>query len=223
MIGVALLALLLASWRAYEWFVQDVEQRRAIAEGRAPDPAAAQRAQAESKPVAAPPAPTRADGSGDPPAPAVLGDALHRCVRGDQVLLTNLACPQGYAIDSGHGDTGTGAVVPTATRTAPLPVADDPAQREALCRYLAAEVERLDYDFRQPLPPPVLDAISTRLATLRSQGERLQCVLPQPREAPAPAPARAGAAPKVLEERASQAPPPQRPRARAQPRGSGPS
>jgi hypothetical protein len=55
-----------------------------------------------------------------------------------------------------------------------------------------AEFTRLDHEFRQPLPPAVLDDIATHLARLRAQAETARCPLPaQPAAAAAAsAPAR---------------------------------
>lgn len=191
-LGIAMLVLLLVGWRAYDWFVHDVEQRRAVAEGRAPAPQPAPEPEAGPEEDApAVPAP-----GSEPLAPAVRGDAIHRCVRGAEVLFSNQACPPGFTADAG----GAAAVPTSAVRAAVLAGTDDPAQRQASCAYLAAEVERLDFEFQQPLPPPILDDISSRLLTLRSQGERLRCVLPKA--------SASGAQPggRVLDEQAAAAP-----------------
>lgn len=191
-LGIAVLVLLLVGWRAYDWFVRDVEQRRAVAEGRAPAP------QPAPEPTAGPEAeaPAVPAPGTEPLAPAVRGDAIHRCVRGAEVLFSNQACPPGFTADAG----GAAAAPAPAVRAVALAGADDPAQRQAGCAYLTAEVERLDFEFQQPLPPPILDDISSRLLALRSQGERLRCGLPK---------ASASGAPPggpVLDERAAAAP-----------------
>lgn len=49
------------------------------------------------------------------------------------------------------------------------------SDRTSACRFLAAEIERLDYEFGQELPPPVLDHLSTRLALLRDQYHGGKC------------------------------------------------
>ena len=62
---------------------------------------------------------------------------------------------------------------------APVPLVNMQAlnaeeQRDA-CRFLAAEIERLDYEFKQNLPPPVLDHVSTRLGMFRDQYQAGKC------------------------------------------------
>ncbi|MDR2991846.1 MAG: hypothetical protein LBU72_07995 [Burkholderiaceae bacterium] len=52
----------------------------------------------------------------------------------------------------------------------------DPDQRRSICGYLAAESERLGHDFKQPLPPPVIDRIATETAQLRAQINRYGCM-----------------------------------------------
>ncbi len=54
------------------------------------------------------------------------------------------------------------------------------SQRTATCRFLAAEIERLDYEFKQELPPPVLDHLSSRLAQWRSQYQAGKCAAEAP-------------------------------------------
>ncbi|HMN21924.1 MAG TPA: hypothetical protein PKA16_11095 [Ottowia sp.] len=179
--AIAVLILLLAGWRAYDWFVHDVEQRRAVAEGRAPAPSPMPTLP-DADPAGTADAPPMVAPTAEPMAPAVRGDAIHRCVRGSEVLFSNQPCPPGFTADAGVPATAPAAATTTAHPLA-SPGADDPAQHQALCAYLAAEVERLDFEFQQPLPPPVLDDISSRLLTLRGQGERLRCVLPKPSEA----------------------------------------
>lgn len=204
-LAVAVLVLVGVSWFAFDWFARDVEQRRAIAEGRAPDPAAPA---ADVDPHApAPEDSVAAVTSTDPIAPAVRGEAIRRCVRGDQVLFTNQACPEGFSADTGPTAGPAAGDASRAAGAATPPVlagASDPAQRGALCDYLVAEVERLDFEFQQPLPPPILDQISTRLLTLRSQGERLACSLPRAKEPSAAVRARQEA--RVLDETAAPAP-----------------
>lgn len=166
--GVLLLVLLVASWRAYDWFVDNVAQRQAIAEGRLPNPAAPPADAAvttENQPSVPSVLPT-------PDEPAVRGDAIHRCVQGDREVFTNQACPEGFAADSGLPARARQAVAATVPHDSG---ATSPDQRIALCHYLLAEVQRLDFEFGQPLPPPVLDRISTRLGVLRDQGEQLRC------------------------------------------------
>ena len=62
---------------------------------------------------------------------------------------------------------------------APVPQLDVGAlsgsDRTEACRFLAAEIERLDYEFGQELPPPVLDHVSTRLGLVRDQYQAGKC------------------------------------------------
>jgi len=52
---------------------------------------------------------------------------------------------------------------------------DDPDQLRSVCGYLTAELERLDYEFKQPLPPPVIDRIATQIKQLHTQANRYDC------------------------------------------------
>ncbi|MBQ9577982.1 MAG: hypothetical protein IJR28_00460 [Ottowia sp.] len=75
---------------------------------------------------------------------------------------------------------------------APVPRIDfgalDGSDRTSACRFLAAEIERLSYEFGQELPPPVLDHLSTRLGLVRDQYQDGKCA--------SLAPLRAGVSPK---------------------------
>ena len=64
------------------------------------------------------------------------------------------------------------------------------SQRDAVCAYLAAEIARLDFEFQQALPPPVLDHLSTRLGGLRAQHRAAECVAAGAPGGARPAPAR---------------------------------
>ena len=129
--------------------------------------------------------------SDDPPAPAVLGGAgIHLCRINGQNTYTSRPCPEGAAL-------------PNATGLAPRAPAEDmrtaaadagQAARDAECGYLAAENARLGYEFSQPLPPPVLDQIASRVKTLRERSAQLKC---EPAAAPARARTRQPAAPPV--------------------------
>lgn len=212
LIAAALLLLAVGGYQAYQWLDRDVAQRRAVAEGAAPAPASAPAAAEPPAPAAptrpAPPPPPGA-AAREPLAPAVSGEAIHKCVSGGHVTYTNQPCPEGAAADAApatgldpngvSGSAGDGLPVVVVARPAPF-ATDDPSQRDAACRYLAAEIERLDFEFRQPLPPPVLDHISTLLGTLRAQSGAARCAPPPQADAPVP-PARARAAPKVVEEK----------------------
>jgi hypothetical protein len=86
-----------------------------------------------------------ATAQGEPFAPAVTGQAVHRCVRPDgQVVLTNQAAPRA----AGPTPRRRGRASPAAATISWA--GDDPSLHDATCHYLAAEVERLGYEFQQP-------------------------------------------------------------------------
>ena len=60
----------------------------------------------------------------------------------------------------------------------------DPDQHRAVCAYLVAEQERLDHEFKQPLPPPVVDRIATEIAQLHTQTSRADCTPGNAKDAP---------------------------------------
>ena len=214
--AAAVLTLMVGAYHAYEWLVNDVSQRRAVAEGRAPAP---EQPVVSGEPAAKPdlaavpavsrpaPAPTPAR---DPQAPAVVAGGVNKCVRDGHVTYTNEPCPEGSAQPAAaagmdaNGVTGSiGDGVPAVVaRPVALANGSDPGHVDAVCRHLAAELERLDFEFRQPLPPPVLDHISSRLNTLRAQSQAAECA-PVAKPA-ADKPDAAGTRPvrKVVEEKA---------------------
>lgn len=179
---VIALLLALGSWRGYAWLVQDVEHRRAVAEGRAPDPVARpvdpHAPQAAVTPINPPRTTPATRGQGEPLPPAVRGDAVRRCVRGDEVVFTNQPCAPGFEEGQGaelRGDPSEGVTPVGATSPTESTAKADVTQQAALCRYLASELERLDFEFHQPLPPPVLDLISSHLSRLRAQAKQIEC------------------------------------------------
>ena len=207
---VALVLLLLGAWQAYDWLAGDVARRRAVAENGAeapPQPAASADVAAMPDALSGvgtgggrtvrPPQPGVA--GGEPPAPAVAGGGVNKCVTDGQVTYTNAPCPEGsqaaQAADTpgmdANGVTGsTGDGVPAVVaRPAPLSGGADPSQQAADCSFLTAEIGRLDYEFQQPLPPAVLDHISTRLSGLRAQAGAARCA-PPPKADAASAPTR---------------------------------
>ena len=190
---VAVGLLLLFGLKAYQWLQGYVAQRHAMALQETP-------ALAEPQPSLAAPAPTvAANAETEPIAPAVTGEAVHRCVRPDgQMVLTNQACPSGS-----RPDAAPPATVQRPPATAAISWAgDDPSLHDATCHYLMAEIERLGYEFQQPLPPPVIDGISTRLSTLRGESTQGGCApLPKPAATPGE-----HSSHKVLTERANAAP-----------------
>ena len=211
--SVALLLLAVGAYQAYEWLVRDVARRRAVVE----QPVVARPASGASS-IAAPSSPARQPGAvpqlgaQEPQAPAVAGGAVNKCVADGQVTYTNAACPEGSAVAQGaaagmdpNGVVGSAgdsvpAIVP---RPVGLPAGDDPGAKNARCSFLTAEITRLDYEFRQPLPPPVLDHISSRLVGLRDQAAAAQCARPaKAADAAASAPVRKRAPAKVVEEKA---------------------
>lgn len=205
--AMALLAL--GGYKGYQWWVVESGRHAAVSvevEATTPAPAAP----AASEPLAAQPdAPVARDGAArseeaDVRAPAVVGDnIINKCVINDQITFTNEPCPEGTVASSvdatatdQNGVTGfTGDKAPAVAERPAL--SDDPSQRVAECHYLAAEIARMDYDFQQQLPPPVLDQIATSLKIAREQSASLKCP-GLPKEASLAKPASKS---KVLEEK----------------------
>ena len=197
--GLLVLVIVAGAWHAYRWLVTDVERRRAVAGAPAvasPPPASPVAAAGGAAPPGErTPAPPAARAS-EPAPPAVAG-AIHKCVVDGQVSYSNQPCPDGAQsapqppelagsdVNGVAGSAGDHVPAVLVARPASLDVGD-PGQHSALCGYLTAELERLDFEFRQPLPPAVLDHISSQLAGLRAQHAGAGC---------APLPKAAGAAP----------------------------
>ena len=209
------LVIIVGAHQAYEWLVNDVARRRAVAEAPASAPTQ-HPAPDTGAPTAEPARRTiRPAQPSAPPnegtAPAVTGEAIHKCVVDGQVTYTNQACPDGSTgglmqatgADPNGVSGSAGDTVPSVLVARPANLgAGDPSQQTALCGYLAAEIARLDFEFKQPLPPNVLDHISSQLSGLRAQHGAAKCEpLPKP-AADKPAPAvRKRAPPKVVEEK----------------------
>ncbi|MDO5624130.1 MAG: hypothetical protein Q4G71_05530 [Pseudomonadota bacterium] len=207
-LGVATVLLIVGAWRAYGWLVTDVERRRAVAVGAEAEGASPVSPAAPAVPAPSPAAPGRTIGPAqpsaprvaEPAAPAVSGVAgVSKCVVNGQVTYTNAPCPEDAEEPPEEaraaGGTGATGLPAPALHPAALGVGNDPSARQSACGYLLAEVMRLDFEFQQPLPPPVLDHISSQLADLRARHEQGRCPpLPKPR---------AGASPtKVVDEKA---------------------
>ena len=209
------LVIIVGAYQAYEWLVNDVARRRAVAEAPAPAPTQ-HPAPDTGAPTAEPARRTiRPAQPSAPPnegtAPAVTGEAIHKCVVDGQVTYTNQACPDGSSgglmqatgADPNGVSGSAGDTVPSVLVARPANLsAGYPSQQTALCGYLAAEIARLDFEFKQPLPPNVLDHVSSQLSGLRAQHGAAKCEpLPKP-AADKPAPAvRKRAPPKVVEEK----------------------
>ena len=209
------LVIIVGAYQAYEWLVNDVARRRAVAEAPAAAPTQ-HPAPDTGAPTAEPARRTiRPAQPSAPPnegtAPAVTGEAIHKCVVDGQVTYTNQACPDGSSgglmqatgADPNGVSGSAGDTVPSVLVARPANLgAGDPSQQTALCGYLAAEIARLDFEFKQPLPPNVLDHVSSQLSGLRAQHGAAKCEpLPKP-AADKPAPAvRKRAPPKVVEEK----------------------
>ena len=209
------LVIIVGAYQAYEWLVNDVARRRAVAEAPASAPTQ-HPAPDTGAPTAEPARRTiRPAQPSAPPnegtAPAVTGEAIHKCVVDGQVTYTNQACPDGSSgglmqatgADPNGVSGSAGDTVPSVLVARPANLgAGDPSQQTALCGYLAAEIARLDFEFKQPLPPNVLDHISSQLSGLRAQHGAAKCEpLPKPgADKPAPA-VRKRAPPKVVEEK----------------------
>lgn len=181
--GVAAVLLIVGAWRAYQWLDTDVQRRRALASGAAvPEarPHAAGSVQDvppppdadTGRPVEPPPPATQPAAEG---APGSAPAGVHRCVIGGQITYTNTACPP----ESEPAPPATAA--PAATPALSDADADSPDARTAICRHLAAEAQRLDFEFQQPLPPPVIDHIATRQGELRAQQESVGCRIAAPK------------------------------------------
>lgn len=86
------------------------------------------------------------------------------------------------ALANDRNDEGAQDRVAEPLRPVPsLPDNPDASLHQAVCAYLVAETARLGHEFAQPLPPPVLDRISTLLAQRRAQAGSAQCVLAAPK------------------------------------------
>lgn len=209
------LVIIVGAYQAYGWLVNDVARRRAVAEAPAPAPTqhpAPDTGAPTAEPVRRtirPAQPSAPPNEGT--APAVTGEAIHKCVVDGQVTYTNQACPDGSSgglmqatgADPNGVSGSAGDTVPSVLVARPANLgAGDPSQQTALCGYLAAEIARLDFEFKQPLPPNVLDHVSSQLSGLRAQHGAAKCEpLPKP-AADKPAPAvRKRAPPKVVEEK----------------------
>lgn len=170
--AIALLGL--GGYRGYQWWAADVERQRVEAvQGQdnesAPIPTTPASALATPSPASAQPPKhsARATPSGEPLPPAVVGGRIHKCILDGKVTYTNEACPAGAAVEPASDKLAA---------TAPFLAADArPSQRDAACRFLSAEISRLDYEFQQTLPPPVLDEIASDLKSLREQASHLKC------------------------------------------------
>ena len=209
------LVIIVGAYQAYEWLVNDVARRRAVAE--APAPASTQHPAPDTGAPTAEPArrTIRPAQPSAPPnegtAPAVTGEAIHKCVVDGQVTYTNQACPDGSSgglmqatgADPNGVSGSAGDTVPSVLVARPANLgAGDPSQQTALCGYLAAEIARLDFEFKQPLPPNVLDHVSSQLSGLRAQHGAAKCEPLAKPGADKPAPAvRKRAPPKVVEEK----------------------
>ena len=209
------LVIIVGAYQAYEWLVNDVARRRAVAEAPAAAPTQ-HPAPDTGAPTAEPARRTiRPAQPSAPPnegtAPAVTGEAIHKCVVDGQVTYTNQACPDGSSgglmqatgADPNGVSGSAGDTVPSVLVARPANLgAGDPSQQTALCGYLAAEIARLDFEFKQPLPPNVLDHISSQLSGLRAQHGAAKCEPLAKPGADKPAPAvRKRAPPKVVEEK----------------------
>ncbi|MBY4597621.1 hypothetical protein [Ottowia caeni] len=174
-IAVFAIALLgLGGYRGYQWWVADLESQRVeTVQGQGtvagPTSTTPESDLAPPGPVSVQPAKTspRPAPSGEPLPPAVVGGRIQKCILDGKVTYTDEACAAGASMEPARDKMAA---------TAPFLAADArPSQRDAACRYLSAEVSRLDYEFQQTLPPPVLDAIASDLKSMREQASHLKC------------------------------------------------
>ena len=197
--GIALVLLVVGAWRGYMWFIDDVAKRRAVASGSALQSSSADAPPAD--PTALPPPITvprtvqapaaQKAASGARAAGQVAGlEGVNKCVVDGQVTYTNTACPPGatpeppstvQAAVTGTnangvtGSAGDGGAVQVARPVLLDATGHDPSAHASMCGYWTAEIERLNFEFQQPLPPPVLDQISTHLGNLRGQFRDARC------------------------------------------------
>lgn len=171
---MALLALTLLAAHVYRWFAEDAAQRRAWVQSQGStaeadaDLAAASPGSAHVLPALAP-VTASAPVANEPVAPAVQGQTVYKCQQDDRLIYTNIPCPEGSA-------PSISSVVPSGSSTAlAWSGRNQTSEQAARCGFLRAEVERLEYEFQQALPPPVLDHISTELGLLRQQRAELSC------------------------------------------------
>ena len=227
--GIALVLLVVGAWRGYMWFIDDVAKRRAVASGSALQSSSADAPPADPTalppPITVPrtvqaPAAQKA-ASGARAAGQVAGlEGVNKCVVDGQVTYTNTPCPAGSTpeprssgmaeadteepagVDANgvSGSTGDNGPAVRVARPAVFTASGhDPSQQTSLCGYWSAEIERLDFEFQQPLPPPVLDQISTHLASLRGQYTEAKCgPAPKSAQAKASAPAQPAARKKAV-------------------------
>ena len=209
--------LLLGGYKGYQWWSASAERVQTAPAEAAPDIASmASAASAASQ--ALQPVPVRPAQSSPPPvaegelqAPAVAGtNIINKCELNGQVTFTNEVCPEGAvamlapaeatAVDPNGVSGSTGEKAPVVDR---VTLVSEPSEQEAECSYLVAEITRLNYEFQQSLPPPVLDQIATRLKDMRDRSAGLKCVAAPKQESAKPAPSarRAAPAPKMLEEK----------------------
>jgi hypothetical protein len=169
------LILVVGAWQAYLWLVDDMAHRRAVAEQALESPPDASGSEAASTAWSSPHDPTTNELS----APAVIGGSVNRCLTDGHLIYTNTPGPEGSrAAAAGPASVDPGYAAGFASKSAPADLsdsADDASQQTVICNFLAAEISRLDYEFRQPLPPPVLDDISSRLTWLRTQLDAARC------------------------------------------------
>lgn len=149
------LALVLGAFQAYRWWLDAPPHEAGAAEAQAPAPA-----QPTESPQAGP-----------------EGKGAHSCFVNGKWMRTEGRCPLGSERPAAATPARADLPLP-----APPPGEVDSGPRGAWCAYLLAEITRLDFEFKQNLPPPVLDRISTRLHTLRARNADGGCPAP-PREA----------------------------------------
>ncbi|MDO5693754.1 MAG: hypothetical protein Q4G70_14975 [Pseudomonadota bacterium] len=185
--AVLVLIIVVGSYRAYDWLVTDVERRRAGTEAPPPPTEPVAQTPGADTPAAAAPGRTIRTPQPSPPveavAPAVTGQAIHKCIIDGQVSYSNQPCPEGATstpvVAAGEDPNGVagsaGDSVPALVARPTSLGVGDPSHQVAACAYLVAEITRLDFEFQQPLPPNVLDHISTRLTTLRAEHQGAKC------------------------------------------------
>nr|MBP6666243.1 hypothetical protein [Ottowia sp.] len=136
------LVIIVGAYQAYEWLVNDVARRRAVAEAPAaappqhPAPDTGAPTAEPARRTIRPAQPSAPPNEGT--APAVTGEAIHKCVVDGQVTYTNQACPDGSSgglmqaagADPNGASGSAGDTVPSVLVARPANLgAGDPSQQ----------------------------------------------------------------------------------------------
>lgn len=192
LMALALAAVLLVGAQAMRWLLVSGVPRMA-----APEAAPAAPTAADTEPplsslpmaTATTPAVSRQDAgpvqpaepSAAPPAPVIAGaPGIHKCLVDGHTTYTNEPCAPGTdareVLAATAADRAGESVTIAPAASPPRAVRSNAgAQDIAQCHFLSAEIARLSYEFEQPLPPPVIDHIATRLKQLQERSAEAGC------------------------------------------------